>query len=79
MLRKGAAFQGPMLVAHGDCDQFASLSQVEGILSEFKGQQERQGQPPKLVPCQGCDHFFHGSQQEIAKLFSDWVSSTDFP
>lgn len=78
LVRMGNGFAGPIIVFHGNCDQFASVSQVEVLLDEFHEQKRKFGQPPKMVLMPGCDHFFARQQQELAQLVCEWVCKTNF-
>lgn len=75
MLRHSLSFGGPILIIHGDIDQFASLAQIQEFVETFqKGRKEDDW--PQVLCLEGCDHFFQGEQASVADAVCRWIFST---
>jgi len=59
-----AAFEGPMLVVVGECDDLAPRAGLEACLAEREA--------TELVTVPDADHFFLTGVQEIGRAFGDW-------
>lgn len=56
----------PMLFVSGERDQFATVEQLEAMVSSVAG-------PRKLVIVQGADHFFEGHLPEMRTTVEAWA------
>lgn len=74
MLRQSRSFDHPVLIVHGDIDQFASLAQIQDFVQDFQ-QGRRKDLWPQVICLEGCDHFFHGEQLPLAEAVCNWLQS----
>ena len=71
------SFEGPLLIIHGDIDQFASLAQIKDFVQAFLNQRKKDSWT-QVLQLEGCDHFFQGEPQSVADAVCRWISRAPF-
>ena len=76
-MSRAGGFPGPLLIAHGDKDQFASLPQIGDYIRGLK-ENEQTSESLTVIKIDNCDHFFGDRQEDLAKSVCEWICSTSF-
>lgn len=65
-----AACRKPLLLVHGEHDQFGDVEQLRKLVLQM----QEQGVPVKLVVIPGAEHFFEGHLDELKRAISEWTT-----
>jgi alpha/beta superfamily hydrolase len=65
-----AACRKPLLLVHGEHDEFGDVERVRKLVSEL----EQQCVPVKLVVVPGTSHFFEGHLDELKRAITEWTT-----
>jgi alpha/beta superfamily hydrolase len=59
----------PLLLIHGEHDEFGDVEQLRKLVSELEKKA-----PLQLVVIPGAGHFFEGHLDELKRVITDWIS-----
>jgi alpha/beta superfamily hydrolase len=60
----------PLLLVHGEHDEFGDVEQLRKLVSELE-----KNVPVQLVVIPGAGHFFEGHLDELKRAITDWAMS----